>query len=111
MRIITVFMICFSLFPDSTAQSLQELPLWNPRQMTFSCDWLIDGTGSIANLYRTDDNHLVFSNGIVARTFAVTPNGATVGLDLLPGSEAFIRSVRPEAESEIDGMKFSVGGM
>ncbi|MRR24108.1 hypothetical protein EG830_14150, partial [bacterium] len=103
--------ICFFLCLITTAQSLQKLPLWDPGQMTFSGDWLIDGKGSSARLYRTADDHLVLSNGIVARTFSVNPNGATVGLDLLTENESFIRSVRPEAEIEIDGMKFSVGGL
>ncbi|MBE0676010.1 MAG: alpha-galactosidase, partial [Bacteroidales bacterium] len=111
MRTVALIMICILICMNSPAQSLQELPLWNPQQMTFAGDWLIDGTGAKANLYRTDDNHLVISNGIVARTFAVTPNGATVGLDLLSGNESFIRSVRPEAEIEIDGMRFSIGGL
>ena len=111
MRIVALITICFLICLYSPAQSLQELPLWKPLQMTFTGDWLIDGTGAKANLYRTDDNHLVLSNGIVARTFTLAPNGATAGLDLLPRSESFIRSVRPEAEIEIDGMKFSIGGL
>ena len=103
--------ICVSLYLVSSAQPLHDLPLWDSQAGTFAGDWLIDGTGSSARVYRTDDDHLVLSNGIVARTFALSPNGATVGLDLLPEHESFIRSVRPEAEIEIDGMKFSVGGL
>jgi len=86
-------------------QSIPNLPLWNKQQSTIKFDWLISNTNARATLYQTEDGKLVFSNGIVARTFSLTPNGATVGLDLLNNNESFIRSVRPEAEIETDGMK------
>jgi hypothetical protein len=87
------------------------LPLCNKQKSTLNLDWLIDNVNSKAKLYQTEDGKLVFSNGIVSRIFSLTPNGATVGLDLLSNNESFLRSVRPEAEIEIEGMKFSVGGL
>ena len=111
MRRSATFLVTLSLCLVTTAQSPDELPLYEPSRQAFAGDWLIDGTGSSARVYRTGDDHLVLSNGIVARTFTLSPNGATVGLDLLPENESFIRSVRPEAEIEIDGMMFSVGGL
>lgn len=109
-RAITLLISVFT-FLFSHAQSVNDLPVWSASGPLFTGDWLIDGTGAKASLYRTDDGHLVLSNGIVSRTFTVTPNGATVGLDLLPVNESFIRSVRPEAEIVIDGMRLSVGGL
>lgn len=93
------------------AQSAGRLPLWETSRMMFRGDWLIDGTGSKTALYSTEDGQLVLSNGIVSRTFSLTPDGATTGLDLLTTGESFLRSVRPEAEVEIDGIRFSVGGL
>ena len=93
------------------AQSVSNLPLWNKQQSTLNLDWLIANTDAKSKLYKTGDGKLVFSNGIVARIFTITPNGATVGLDLLSNNESFLRSVRPEAEIEIEGMKFSIGGL
>jgi hypothetical protein len=95
----------------SNAQKQPNLPIYNKGTNTVQGDWLIDKTEAKARLYQTEDGKLVFSNGIVARTFSVTPNCATVGLDLLSNNESFLRSVRPEAEVEIDGMKFNVGGL
>ncbi|MCU0459907.1 MAG: alpha-galactosidase [Bacteroidales bacterium] len=92
-------------------QSSNALPVWDKSRMIFSGDWLIGGAGAEAALYRTVDGQLVLSNGIVCRTFSVTPDGATTGLDLLNTNESFLRSVRPEAEVEIDGIRFSVGGL
>ncbi len=104
-------LITLSLCLVNNAQSFEELPLWETSQHTFTGDWLTGGTGAKAKLYQTQDSRLVLSNGIVARIFTLSPNGATVALDLLTGNKSFIRSVRPEAEIEIDGMKFSVGGL
>ena len=95
----------------SYAQKQSNLPIYNKGAVTVQGDWLIDNTDAKARLYQTEDGKLVFSNGIVARTFSLTPNCATVGLDLLSNNESFLRSVRAEAEVEIDGSKYSVGGL
>jgi hypothetical protein len=95
----------------SYAQKQSNLPIYNKGTITVKGDWLIDKTDAKARLYQTKDGKLVFSNGIIARTFSLVPNCATVGLDLLSNNESFLRSVRPEAEVEIDGMRFSVGGL
>lgn len=110
MRSITT-LFCVLCYFTVAAQSLTNLPLWNKQQSTVNIDWLIAKTDAKSKLYQTEDGKMVFSNGIVARTFSVTPNGATVGLDLLSNNESFLRSVRPEVEIEIGGMKFSVGGL
>ena len=98
-------------FSSLSAQNLSELPLWNSQQNRFKSDWLIEKIEAKANIFQTEDGKLVFSNGLVARTFSLKPDCATVGLELLTNSESFLRSVRPEAEIQIDGMKFNVGGL
>ncbi len=95
----------------SFAQKQSNLPIYNKETVTVQGDWLIDKTNAKARLYQTEDGKLVFSNGIAARTFSLSPNCATVGLDLLGNNESFLRSVRAEAEVEIDGSKYSVGGL
>ena len=110
MRYILVFIASFFIL-FATAQSLSQIPLWNKEKSTIMKDWLIENTAAKASIYKTADEKLVFSNGIVSRTFVTSPNGATVGLDMLTNDESFLRSVRPEAEVEIDGIKFSVGGL
>ncbi len=98
------------LFPWAvTAQ--QKLPLFDREKVCTSKDWLVERTGTRAALYRDAEGHLVFSNGLVARTFTVDPDGATVGLERLETRESFLRSVRPEAELVIDGRRFAVGGL
>ncbi len=98
-------------FSSATAQNLSELPLWNSQQNTTKGDWLIEKLDAKANIFQTENGMLVFSNGLVARTFTLNPNCATVDLELLTNALSYLRSVRPEAEIEIDGIKFNVGGL
>jgi len=75
-------------------------------------DWLIDGSGYEAGVYRTKNQHEVaISNGLTTRTFRVAPNAATVGYDNLMTGESVIRGVKPEARITLDGMAFDVGGL
>lgn len=89
----------------------QELPLFNKANVQVQKDWLIENPEAEAELFQSEEGYLVFSNGLVSRTFTIAPNGATIGIDLLTENESFLRSVRPEAEVEIDGIKFDVGGL
>lgn len=109
--IIPRFLLLLLLPLHSISQIQVNLPIYNQEVVTNNNDWLIGNKGAEAKLYKSKDGKLIFSNGIVARTFSISPNCATVGLDLLSNHESFLRSVRPEAEIEINGLKFSVGGL
>ncbi len=75
-------------------------------------DWLLDATSFSAGVYRTDrDNEIALDNGLVRRTFRLSPNAATVGLDNLVTGAAVVRAVRPEAAVTIDGIRYDVGGL
>ena len=75
-------------------------------------DWLIDGSSAVARISRGEsDRELFLENGLVRRTFRLSPNTSTVGLDHLGTRESFLRSVRPEAILELDGKKLEVGGL
>jgi hypothetical protein len=77
-----------------------------------SPDWLIDPSPYRAQVQtNADGRELKLSNGLLARTFRLTPNAATVGLDNLITGEALLRGVKPEATLEIDGVRYEVGGL
>ena len=97
-------------FP-SDALAQQKLSSFKKEEGTTDKDWLIEKTGTLAQLYRDTSGHLVFTNGLIARTFTVQPDGATIGFENLVTDESFLRGVRPEAEMVIDGRKFEVGGL
>ena len=53
---------------------------------------------------------LVLSNGLLSRTFALSPCLATVDLQLLSTRTRFVRALAPEAQLSLNGTTFGVGG-
>lgn len=75
-------------------------------------DWLLDGSPYKAGVQRSKGkNEVVLSNGLISRTFRVSPNAATVGFDNLMTGQSIIRGVKPEAFVTIDGIPYEVGGL
>jgi hypothetical protein len=76
-------------------------------------DWLIDSSSFKAGVRVQDGEPAVIhlENGLVRRSFFLTPNAATVDLRNLVTGEAVLRAVRPEASIVIDGRPFDVGGL
>ena len=99
-------LVC-NLFMDAQIPSAR----YDKQQLTIGADWLVDPVDAKAGVYRSEEGHLVFSNGLVSRTFTLQPNVATVGLEELRTNTSFLRSVRPEATLSIDGFHFDVGGL
>ncbi len=93
--------------------NLDELPaLPDEHRARPKSDWLIDPSSFVAGAFRgSDDREIVLSNGLISRTWRLSPNAATVGYDNLVTGEAIIRAVRPEAIVELDGGRYDVGGL
>ncbi|MFK7845422.1 MAG: alpha-galactosidase [Rhodothermales bacterium] len=79
---------------------------------TNSTDWLIDARAYEAGVYKTaNPNELTLSNGLISRTFRLSPNAATVRLSNHVTDESVIRGVKPEAVLMIDSVRYEIGGM
>lgn len=103
---------CFLLLLSFTFQltfAQQQLPPYKP--VLVKNDWLVEKIPQKAMLYLDESHNLVLSNGLIARTFSINPDAATIGFDNLLTNEGLLRSIRPEAEVTIDGMRFDVGGL
>jgi hypothetical protein len=74
-------------------------------------DWLIDPSSFRAEIVTNAPGEIRLENGLVRRTFKLTPDAATVAFDNLMTGASILRSVRPEAVVELDGKKFNVGGL
>lgn len=59
-------------------------------------DWLIDGSSykTEVNL-SSDKKQIELTNGLLRRSFSLTPNGATIALDNLMTGQNELRAVRP----------------
>ena len=100
------FLLCFTWFAVSAQQSL---PIYTP--LPVKTDWLVEKLTQKAALYRDEDQNLVLSNGLVSRIFSISPDVGTIGFDNLMTNQGLLRSVRPEAEVVIDGIRLEVGGL
>ncbi|MBI3851612.1 MAG: alpha-galactosidase [Verrucomicrobia bacterium] len=88
------------------------LPISAHAASTTPPDWLIDPAPYRARLITNiEGREIKLANGLVARTFRLAPNAATVGFDNLVTGEALLRGVKPEAIVEIDGIRYEIGGL
>ena len=73
-------------------------------------DWLLFNKSFPAELTTTSENELTISNGLVQRSFYLSPNLVCYDFKNLMNGEQLLRSVLPEARLTIDGEKYDVGG-
>ena len=74
-------------------------------------DWLIDNSEAKAQVYKTKNDDLVISNGLVARVFKVMPNLATIDYVNQMTGETLLRAVSNEGVLTIDGKSYEIGGL
>jgi hypothetical protein len=78
-------------------------------------DWLVESVKHpvevLVNNGISDKPTLMLTNGLISRTFQLLPNAATIGFDNLMTDQSILRSVKPEAVVELDGIKYEVGGL
>jgi len=73
--------------------------------LTHSTDWLIDSKPFAARATLSADSRAItLENGLVRRVICLQPNAATVAFDNLMTGASLLRSVRPEAGVELNGL-------
>lgn len=75
-----------------------------------SKDWLINPAPYRASV-AIQGSDIVLANGLVRRVVRAEPGAATIGFDNLITGESLLRSVRPEGEIQINGTKYTLGGL
>ena len=75
-------------------------------------DWLLGRAAARAEVRHDQSRHeLTLSNGLIARAIRLAPNVATVAFENLVTRESLLRAVAPEAEVEINGQHYAIGGL
>lgn len=74
-------------------------------------DWLLGRCHSPVELKTSGPSDLVFTNGLISRTFRIRPTAATVGFENLMTGEQMVRAVEPEGTLQIDGATVPIGGL
>ena len=95
---------------DSAAVSLDTLPVYSSASVRE--DWLVHAPKAVARISRSaDGREIILDNGLLRRVFRVAPNAATVAFDNRMTGASLLRSVRPEAQLEINGKRRDIGGL
>ncbi|MBE9662213.1 alpha-galactosidase [Mucilaginibacter myungsuensis] len=91
----------------------QDLPLWQPElHATKKSDWLVTPETEKAGVYRTVDNkNIILYNGILRRSFRISPNVTCYDFINVHTGKQLIRSVKAEAKLAINGKAYNVGGL
>ncbi|MFI5137406.1 MAG: alpha-galactosidase [Sphingobacteriales bacterium] len=91
----------------------QPLPVWSsPTQKSNPADWLINNKGFKAQVFTANDGkELVLYNGLLKRTFRITPNVACVDYENMSNGGQLLRAVKAEARLNINGRDYNIGGL
>jgi hypothetical protein len=100
-------------FSNNIAPLINDLPVaMNEYVDGVKQDWLVDNVATPSQVLKGENGkEVILSNGLVSRTFRLTPNCATVDFKNLITGESLLRGVGPEALLTIDGKEYGVGGL
>ena len=103
-----LFFLFFSQYSFS-----QSIPKWDPALEQLNVkDWLIHTPAQKAGVYSSQDGKdIILYNGLVKRTFRMSPNLTCFDFKNLSNGQQLLRAVRPEAVVTINGVAYAVGGL
>ncbi|MBX3242694.1 MAG: hypothetical protein KIT80_03770 [Chitinophagaceae bacterium] len=107
--LVLLVIIIFSVTGTTGQVTIENLPRY--KKELSPGDWLIDKSSHRSALYQTPEGGIALSNGLITRTFSISPNAATIGLDNLQTNESLVRAVSPEATVWINGQEVKAGGL
>ena len=93
----------------------QQSPIanWNKQYENLTkTDWLIKSTNATARLFSSaDKKDIILYNGLVKRTFRLSPNVVCTDYKNMVTGQQLLRAVKPEAIVNINGKEYNVGGL
>lgn len=106
---ILTFLFCCILFETNA----QNLPIWKPDlENKEPADWLVQPVTEKAEIFKSPDGKdIVLYNGLLKRTFRITPDLACVDFKNLSNDQQLLRAVKAEARITINGKNYNVGGL
>jgi len=110
-QLITISLL-FSIEAVSQTNALQ-LSIWkNPSGNLFQSDWLVNPVLIKAQVLRSENNKdIILYNGLVKRTFRLSPNVACTDYKNMITGQQLLRALEPEAILTINGKEYNVGGL
>lgn len=98
-------------FSTSAQEGISSLPILK-NEPSSPKDWLINSNTNKAGVFRSNDTtEIILSNGLLTRSFRLSPNLACVNFSNESSAEQLIRAISPEASVSINGKSYHVGGL
>ena len=97
-----------------SAQDISSLPRFGVIRLekSVTTDWLVQTPSTKASVYRSaTGKDIILSNGLVRRTFRITPNIACIDFKNLTSGQQLLRAVKPEARLVINNKRYDIGGL
>ncbi len=114
MRSISAFLVfLLSTLIGFAQPDLEVLPAWTPHQdQLYASDWLVYPVTQKARLFNSTDNkEIILSNGLVKRSFRLSPNLVCTDYRNMINGQQILRAVRPEARISVNGKEYNIGGV
>ena len=108
-----LFVLVFLAAQQLISQTIPSLPVWKETNNTLvQLDWLINTPKEKAAVYLSvDKKNIILYNGLIRRTFRISPNIVCYDFRNMITGQELIRAIEPEAIVTIDGRPYSVGGL
>lgn len=109
-----LFRIIVFLFYCLAASGMaQQLPAWNADyENKRPGDWLVQPVAEKAQIFQSKDGRdIILYNGLLKRTFRLTPDLACTDFKNVSNEHQLLRAVKPEARLVINGKAYPVGGL
>ncbi len=93
--------------------SVPVLPAWQPAMEQIQAkDWLVTPVATKAGVYEMPGGKdIALYNGLVKRVFRIQPNLTCTDYTNLANGQQLLRSVKPEARININGIVYNIGGL
>ena len=106
------FILSFPLVQLNAQNTLNELPVFQSSDELYKKDWLVTPVNQKAQVMRSADNkNIILYNGLLKRTFRLSPNVACIDFINLTNGEQLLRAVKPEASVVINETEYNIGGL
>jgi hypothetical protein len=104
---ISILIFLLTLFSDASAQPRT----WSMNNL-WPEDWLIKKPIRKSEVnFNEDKKEITLYNGLVRRTFRLSPNAACIDYKNMMNGQQLLRAVSPEARITINGKEYNVGGL
>ena len=105
-----LLIVAFIITAKATAQLIVEQI--SSQQNLYAGDWLIKPVSQKAAIYASaDKKDVILYNGLVKRTFRLSPNVVCIDYKNMITGQQLLRAVMPEAVITINGKEHNIGGL